>query len=397
MGSISKEMTQEEKENLYSLFNWFDEEIGTKICNACCNFWENKLDICLYSITKSDAIKNDFVSKNESYYTHKVQMDSRQNTVFRLSSGFVQTFLHVYLGSSSPKFNLFELSELEVKILNAFIDYLYKTISKNFVPYKDVPKNIQIDKGNYNLTFLVRKNGFKSSKITISIPRNAVVPKEIVKKVNFLPESFDKIPIYVDLRAGITKLKLSDLSELAREDIVLLEDSDVSKITVKNEGFEIDFKISPDPGLIMDLDTNEHDIAGGNMSRNVWDDIQIEVSAEFKKVKMTLGELKQITKGMVIDLGDIFNNKIFMVVEDKIVAKGELVIINDKYGVKIDEVISENNPATATPIKPSGIRQKIEQQIKATHQTPKPQPKKEETATEEENFDYSDFEDKEGK
>ncbi len=397
MSSIIKEMTQEEKDSLYSLFNWFDEQIGTKVCNACCNFWENKLDIHLYSITKSDTIKNDFVSKNESYYTHKIQMESRQNTVFRLSSGFVRTFLHIYLGSSSPQFNMFELSELEVKILNAFIDYLYKSISKNFTPYKDVAKNIQIDKGNYNLTFLVRKKGFKSSKITISIPRNALIPKEVVKTTNFLPESFDKIPIYVDLKAGHTKIRLSDLNELIKGDIVLLEESDIGKITVKNEGFELDFKISPDPGLIIDLDENEHDIAGGNMSKNVWDDIQIEVSAEFKKVKMTLGELKQITKGMVIDLGDIFNNKIFMVVEDKIVAKGELVIINDKYGVKIDEVISENNPTTPPPpIKPSGIRQKIEQQIKTAHQTPKPQPKAPE-ATEEENFDYSDFEDKEGK
>ncbi len=396
MSSIVKEMTQEEKDSLYSLFNWFDEQIGAKVCDACCNFWENKLDICLYSITKSAAVKDDFISKNESYYTHKVQMESRQNTVFRLSSGFVRTFLHLYLGSSSPQFNLFELSELEVKILNAFIDYLYKNISKDFVPYKNVPKNIQIDKGNYNLTFLVRKKGSKSSKIIISIPRNALIPKGIVKTTNFLPESFDKIPLYVDLRAGSTKIRLSDLNSLIQGDIVLLEESNIHKITVKNEGFEVDFKISPDPGLIMELDGNEHDIAGGNMSRNVWDDIQIEVNAEFKKVKMTLGELKQITKGMVIDLGDIFNNKIFMVVEDKIVAKGELVIINDKYGVKIDEVISENNPATPTPIKPSGIKQKIEQQIKAAHQTPKPPPK---TAPEgeEENFDYSDFEDKEGK
>lgn len=63
MGSISKEMTQEEKHNLNSLFNWFDEEIGAKICGACCNFWENEFDIYLYSITKSDTVKEDFVSK----------------------------------------------------------------------------------------------------------------------------------------------------------------------------------------------------------------------------------------------------------------------------------------------------------------------------------------------
>ena len=55
---------------------------------------------------------------------------------------------------------------------------------------------------------------------------------------------------------------------------------------------------------------------------------------------MTLGELKQISKGLVIDLGPIMNNEISLLVENKTVAKGELVIINDKYGVKVTEVFA---------------------------------------------------------
>ena len=44
--------------------------------------------------------------------------------------------------------------------------------------------------------------------------------------------------------------------------------------------------------------------------KNIWDDIQIEISAEFDKVKMSLGELKQITQGEIIDLNSIFETKI---------------------------------------------------------------------------------------
>ena len=41
---------------------------------------------------------------------------------------------------------------------------------------------------------------------------------------------------------------------------------------------------------------------------------------------------------MVVDLVSIYNNRVTLTVEDKPIASGELVIVNDKYGVKITEV-----------------------------------------------------------
>ena len=121
-----------------------------------------------------------------------------------------------------------------------------------------------------------------------------------------------------------------------------------------------DFKVNPDPALMIELDEEEHDIdREENTGKNMWDDIQIEVNARFKKVKMTLGELKHISKGLVIDLGSIFNNEISLLVEDKTVAKGELVIINDKYAVKINEIISdEQNKQKAQSEPQAGAAQK---------------------------------------
>ncbi len=48
---------------------------------------------------------------------------------------------------------------------------------------------------------------------------------------------------------------------------------------------------------MLELDEDEHEL-GADMSdnQNIWDDIQIEVGAEFDKVKMSLGDLKQISK-----------------------------------------------------------------------------------------------------
>ena len=114
-------------------------------------------------------------------------------------------------------------------------------------------------------------------------------------------------------------------------------------------------------------------------NQNMWDDIQIEVNAEFDKVKMTLGELKQITNGMVIDLMDAFNGKISLVVEDKTVAKGDLVIINDRYGVKLTETYSTTN-------KQPKIEKTVVQDVKPKAQAPVDKKVEDE-------FDYSDFDD----
>ena len=74
---------------------------------------------------------------------------------------------------------------------------------------------------------------------------------------------------------------------------------------------------------------------------NMWDSIQVDVNAEFEKVKLTLGELKQISEGLVVDIGSVYDNRIDLKVEDKIVASGELIIINDRYGVKINKIFTE--------------------------------------------------------
>ena len=77
-------------------------------------------------------------------------------------------------------------------------------------------------------------------------------------------------------------------------------------------------------------------------TENIWDNIQVDVSAEFDNVKISLGELKQISEGLVIEMGSIYENKVFLKVENKVIADGELVIVNDKYGVKINHITSES-------------------------------------------------------
>ena len=127
-------------------------------------------------------------------------------------------------------------------------------------------------------------------------------------------------------------------------------------------------------------------------SQNMWDSILVDVVAEFDNVKLTLGELKQISEGLVIDVGSVYENKIKLRVENQVVATGELIILNDRYGVRINEVKKAKDLGTdetsnsRTPIS----AEKQAPQVKNV--APKQAGAEKQPAEGDENFDYSDFE-----
>ena len=139
----------------------------------------------------------------------------------------------------------------------------------------------------------------------------------------------------------------------------------------------------------------------GSDMYNMWDTIQVEINAEFEKVKLTLGELKQISEGLVVDIGSVYDNKIDLKVEDKIVASGELIIINDRYGVKINQIFTEEkNQASQNaqilddlyPQEPQQMpQQSYEQEVPQPQQEEPPLVQDENSEVNEEDFDYSDF------
>ena len=115
--------------------------------------------------------------------------------------------------------------------------------------------------------------------------------------------------------------------------------------------FEKDFNISPNPALIIPFDDS---IEGememeNNSSTNLWDSIQVEMGAEFDKIKIPLGDLKKINEGIIIDVSSIYNNKISLKVEEKLIAEGELVIVNDRYGVKVNKVFAQKEEPQPQP------------------------------------------------
>lgn len=197
----------------------------------------------------------------------------------------------------------------------------------------------------------------------------------------------------VAVKIGSTRFKLIDVKNIEEDDIVVFDNSNINHMCLKFRDYEKEINLNPNLGLVIPVDNDGGSDMGGE-NTNLWDSIEVEMNAQFDAVKITLGELKKIEDGLVVDLTSIYNNKVTLSVENKPIARGELVIVNDRYGVKIEEVVAKAPKQKASEEIPQGDDDFSDMPVEENNQVESPQFEEEHTGVpdEEEEFDYSDFE-----
>lgn len=69
-------------------------------------------------------------------------------------------------------------------------------------------------------------------------------------------------------------------------------------------------------------------------------DLPLQVVVELGRTKMLINDLLQIGQGSVIELNKQVGEALDVLVNGKLVARGEVVVVKDKFGVRITEVLS---------------------------------------------------------
>jgi len=69
-------------------------------------------------------------------------------------------------------------------------------------------------------------------------------------------------------------------------------------------------------------------------------DIPLEISVRLGRAKMPSQELMSLAPGSVIDLDKLSGEPLDILLNGKLVARGEAVVVNDRYGVRLVEIIS---------------------------------------------------------
>jgi len=69
-------------------------------------------------------------------------------------------------------------------------------------------------------------------------------------------------------------------------------------------------------------------------------DIPLMVTVELGRTKMLINDLLQLGQGSVIELSKLVGEPLDFLVNEKAVAKGEVVVVNEKFGIRVTEIIS---------------------------------------------------------
>src|SRR5690242_12169640 len=69
-------------------------------------------------------------------------------------------------------------------------------------------------------------------------------------------------------------------------------------------------------------------------------DIPLKVTVELGRSKMAIREILQLAQGSVVELSKFAGEPLEVLVNEKLVARGEVVVVNEKFGVRLTDIIS---------------------------------------------------------
>jgi flagellar motor switch protein FliN/FliY len=69
-------------------------------------------------------------------------------------------------------------------------------------------------------------------------------------------------------------------------------------------------------------------------------DIPLEISVELGRTKILINELLKLGQGSVLELSKLAGETLEILANRKLIARGEVVVVNEKYGIRLTEIIS---------------------------------------------------------
>ncbi|VFQ42637.1 flagellar motor switch protein FliN [Desulfoluna butyratoxydans] len=69
-------------------------------------------------------------------------------------------------------------------------------------------------------------------------------------------------------------------------------------------------------------------------------DIPLELSVELGRRKMLVNDLLQLGQGSIVELDKLAGEPLEIYINRKLVARGEVVVVNEKFGVRLTDIIT---------------------------------------------------------
>jgi flagellar motor switch protein FliN/FliY len=116
---------------------------------------------------------------------------------------------------------------------------------------------------------------------------------------------------------------------------------EVSQSSAETEGASAEDSAGPsetsaeDSGGLGDAEDND-----GNKELDFILDIPLEISVELGRTRMLVNDLLRLGQGAIVELTKLADEPMDIYVNRKLFARGEVVVINEKFGIRLTDIIS---------------------------------------------------------
>lgn len=331
-------------------------------------FWFTPVEAHLVGIV--DTVQ--YFWELEDFYVSQKKLFAKQDIAgypiqLRLHHQFCDYFFATALGPLENRpFKLSELTPFEIFTLEKLSIQLFSVIQKSLGDITPPQKTASgCPDPLCHILFYVQTTA-TSEKIPLIIS----VPSDI------LPQSLEKIEVppleeseqFADdqfllncyaaglkFRIGSTRASLNDMQELAVGDMVILEKSHLKQWLLwhdkRQTWVSIPMALSGHLQKFQPVDTA---LPGDSTTMKTqapqsfhWENLQVDLVASFEPLKFPIKRLKEISEGLVLEVSGLTENSININVDGQPVAWGELVIVGDKFAVRIQGVYEQGSPANS--------------------------------------------------
>ena len=107
----------------------------------------------------------------------------------------------------------------------------------------------------------------------------------------------------------------------------------------QQEGKEVD--VSGEAGV--ETGAAKAPVAAGDIDINFLFDVQLSIIVEVGRVQMLISDLLDLDEESIIELDSMVGQPLDIRANDLLVARGEVIVVNEKFAVRITDIISPDN------------------------------------------------------
>ena len=76
-------------------------------------------------------------------------------------------------------------------------------------------------------------------------------------------------------------------------------------------------------------------------------DVNVDVSVEVGRTRMSIRDIKALNQGAIIELDRAAGTPLDILVNGTLVARGEVVVVKEKFGIMLTEVVGQDEEVDA--------------------------------------------------